>query len=341
MISQNLITNVFVAKDIARTGTPQITAPGTTATYIHDGEIFVVQESKALVAADTPTKLLPISFIMKSSDGLRISHSQPIYGGDVKRINLVPYSAPVEQSAALMITDAVLPYTTYSVRVVLTRTQDMHSRTPNFILGSYLTGASTTKATLIAGLVTSLNLKVANDPIWSVLTFTAGGTNSDVLIATSTNSAYYDTARFPFEQKRFTLQLVNYNYTYDDNLGAAMSLGGATASQCTLGNGSYKEVRDMEWGAVNNQSLYKGKEFNQPFEVTPLGLNAESTKTYDKITIEMEVNDGVYSGSIKQKSSVVLCLPISVVGSEQTADIIAVLNKYFYTAWGLSEITGS
>jgi hypothetical protein len=340
-MDQNCITNVFVAKDIARTSTPQITAPGTTATYIHDGEIFVVQESTCLVAADTPVKNLPISFVMKSSDGLRISSSQPIYGGDVKRISLLPYSAPVEQSAALMITDAVLENTNYIVRVVLTKPEDNHSRTPNFILGSYLTGTTTTKAALVAGLAASLNLKVTNDPIWSNITFSAGGTNSDVLIATSTASSFYDPAKFPYQQKRFTMQLVNYNYTYDDNLGAAMSLGGATATQCTMGSGSYSDVKDMEWFAVNNQSLYKGKEFNQSFEVTPLGLNVESGKTYDKIVIDIEVNGGTISGDTKLKSNVVLCLPISSVGSEQTADIIAVLNKYFYTAWGLTQITGS
>ena len=340
-MDQNFITNVFVAKDIARTSTPQITAPGTTATYIHDGEIFIVQESKALVAADTPLKHSPITFVMKSSDGLRISSSQPIYGKDVKKISLLPYSAPVEQSAALMISDSVLANTNYMVRVVQTKTEDMHSRTPNFIIGNYITGSSTSKATLIAGLVTSLNLKVANDPLWDTITFSAGGTNSDVLIATSTAASYLNPGKFDYTQKRFTMQLVNYSYTYDDNLGAAMSLGGATASQCTLGSGSYMDVKTMEWYAVNNQSLYKGKEFNQPLEVTPLGLNAESTKTYDKVVIEIESNDGTYSGSIKQKSTVVLCLPISVVGSEQTADIITVLNKCFYTNWGLTQITGS
>lgn len=340
-MDQNFITNVFVAKDIARTSTPQITDPGTTATYIHNGEIFIVQESTVLVAASTPSKSKPISFVMKSSDGLRISHSQPIYGGNVKKITLLPYSAPVEQSAALMITGSVLANTTYIVRVVQTKPEDNHSRTPNFLVGSYTTGTSTSKAALIAGLVTSLNLKVTNDPLWSTITFSAGGTNSDVLIATSTAASYLEPGKYDYQQKRFTMQLANYDYTYDDNLGAAMSLGGATASQCTLGSGSYLDVKTMEWYMVNNQSLYKGKEFNQPFEVIPLGLNAESTKTYDKVVIDIEVNDGSYSGSIKQKSTVVLCLPISVVGSEQTADIIAVLNKYFYTAWGLDEITGS
>jgi hypothetical protein len=92
--SKNTI-NILIGKNIARTGSVQITDPSATSTYIADGEVVVLDENDTPAAAPTITTSRYIKLVQRS--GNELVFSARIDGNNVFRYTGKAYDAPREQ----------------------------------------------------------------------------------------------------------------------------------------------------------------------------------------------------------------------------------------------------
>ena len=171
---QNRVNKVIISKDIDRTSNLQITDPSTTATYIAEGEVIIVDKDKNLLAAgstvaDTDTIYIGVGssetydYTLPSGtaveNGRVINWSNPIKGSLVKTYKgLSADNAATERQATLNIdtasTFAPDGGTEYVVRIVY---KDIPEHPGQFTETFRVIAESTTPSELTDLFVTEIN----------------------------------------------------------------------------------------------------------------------------------------------------------------------------------------
>lgn len=338
-MDQKFITNVVVACDCARTANVQITDPATTATYIGEKEVVIkgIDGTCYTSAANVTDKEEVLTIGTRKVGADYPVFVQPIYGGDIKSVYVIPYNAPVQETVKITGIDATLTNFTYIVRIVNTRGNDS-KQIPTFKTAEYSVTTAQTAAQIVAGLAANINATFANDLNFPV-TAKADGTSSDELVVTATAPEFSE-GKYKYQQFRFTLECVGFTGTVSSNKGAALTVTGGTPSSYaafTIGDGSVNEIKQLEWKAANNQyGNMTGRRVNAMYETTPIPLNTVTGETYDKLVINLEPTGGVSAESIKLPSTIVV--PIAIGTGNQGDDLVAVINAYL-TLWGIATIS--
>lgn len=333
-------SQVFVAKDAARTAT-QIVNP-LTAGYPALGEVVLVDQSGLVVEANTITaKSQVLSVVMRSNDD-KIYRSSPINGEFVKSAYLLKYNAPVQQYAKF----SMSAFTTTTNFNFVVRIRDWKPR--NSYYGRWKTAefAVTTNpgvAAIAAGLAKSINDNFESDRNFPVV---AASNNAGEVVIMGV-APYFEAGKYKYEHFRYVVEPANFTASVSTNLGASLTTpssltynstkypigDGVTYTKATIGDGSVNEIKELEWYYINNFYLKTGRRIDVPYEFTPIGLNVEAGKCYHKVVINLEYGqeqaNNAYSTTLP--SSIIFALP----GTNQSVQILAAINKYLYTIWGV------
>lgn len=345
------ITNVFVAKDCARTAGSDTfpTGFGTITTgvqifhpltnlgaaansYIGAGELLVTNLAGINIVSGgsyTKDEVPGIKFIQRTSDGLGFIGSAPIKLGKVTSYNVYPYKARVEQTTVVEITTTPVIGTTYMLKI--RRLASDNAAIKETTVRSISFKAATTSITdLATGLTAAINSALNEDTIMPV---TAAVVNTDEISITALPLPF-DLEKFKNQRLQFVVEFVNLDGAFYNNMYGALSRGTVTATAATIGQGTYKQVAELESAGL----LYTGanRDKLQPsFKTHEVPLNAVSTATYDTVVINWENLQGDFSGNVNQQGTVTLFLPVSVIVGEQTEEIVTILDDLLVTTYGI------
>lgn len=349
----NVINNVFVAKDCARTaGTSetidgvsvtgcQIHAPlidaGTAAgTYYGAGELVIADTvGRVLTTSNANTKLVEaIKIHQRSFDGLHHYGSLAIRGEDIVSYNLLPYKAPVVQVVGVYgITTTIVAGTTYMVKIRRVGSEMNAVKYPTVKTAKYTAVTGDTKVQVTAGLIAAINKEFSKDTIIPV-TATA---ILDGFLVTAKDLAW-ELGKFFYKQLQFTVELTNFAATTFTTLTAATTYDSVTYVKATMGVGNYKQVAEAELFA----KLYSGanKKVQSPtYRRTIVPIDAQVTETYDTVVIGWKHTQGGFSENIRQEGNVTLYLPVTNNATNQvsaaTIGILHVLDTYIVTTFGV------
>lgn len=322
---QNRVNKVIIGGDIARTSSLQITDPTTTATYIAEGEVIVVDKDKNLLAAgstvaDTDTIFIGIgssrtfTYTLPSGTAVTgaraIDWSAPIKGALVKNfVGLSADNVATERQATIDIDTASsfapVVGTEYVLRLIY---KDIPEHPGQFTETFRVIATSTTPSDLTDLLVLEIN----------------GDANSRIIATNSTDDLVLVGKVIPdnatseeideFRQVDFTITLFSDNF--DD---AAVTYN----TNAHPGNGNPKIVRDREKFAQS----YEGVTNRTHFPVIKPLQSVSMTTWYDSINIESSV-DFVSADMEYVKFSPVTAELFMPANASQTTNVLAVLNPY-------------
>jgi hypothetical protein len=326
---QNRVNKVIIGKDIDRTSSLQITDPTTTATYIADGEIIVVDKDKNLLAAgstiaDTDTIYIGVGssttfdYSLPSGtlveDARVINWSAPIKGSLVKTFKgLSADNAATERKATINFdgasTFAPVVGTEYVLRVVY---KDIPEHPGQYTETFRVTATSVTPGILTDLFVAEINQRgpsgdfesrvIATDDTDLILT-------GKVIPNNTTNDEIDEYRQVDFDVFLFSDNFSDVTVTYN--------------TEAHPGNGNPKIVRDREKMAQS----YEGITNRTHFPVVKPSQSVVMTKWYDTIIIENSV-DFVSADMEYTKYSPVTTEIYIPTNALQTADILAVLNPW-------------
>lgn len=355
----NNISTVFIAKNCARTNGNdtidgdavagvQITAPieddGSAAeTYYGPGELLITDPSglNMTAALITSKSLDAIRLSQRSHDGLHFWASNDIAGKCITSYNLTTYKAPSEQVSIVHTIDATLLDTNYMIKIRrinanATTNRDKCVKTVSF--KSALAGS--TAAQIATGLVANINANLNND-ITVPVTAIVGGAGNDAVIITASALPYVVGAE-TYQKLNFVVELVNFDGTVVDNLKANLVYNGITYLQATPGAGTYEQIADMEWFA----KMYFGpnkQKVNPGFRIPESALDVQkyeddgtTLNRYNTIVINWQDTQGNFSMNVNNTGAVVIALPLDNQLANQQAVIVAALNKYCNTIFGVA-----
>jgi hypothetical protein len=159
--SKNTI-NTLIGKSIARTSSVQITDPSATSTYIADGEIVVLDENDAPIAAPTLSTSRYIKLVQRSGDDLVFSAR--IDGANVFRYTGKAYSAPREQVSYVGFNGTTgdiqaISLNNYKLTLSYKHDKDKYSEQLNYKSYFYLAPNSVTSSMVAA----EFTYQIAND----------------------------------------------------------------------------------------------------------------------------------------------------------------------------------
>ena len=326
---QNRVNKVIIGKDIDRTSSLQITDPSTTATYIAEGEVIVVDKDKNLLAAgstvaDTDTIYIGVGssetydYTLPSGtaveDGRVINWSAPIKGSLVKSYKgLSADNAATERKATINFdgasTFAPVVGTEYVLRIVY---KDIPEHPGQFTETFRVTATSVTPGVLTDLFVAEINKLGPSGTYESRVTATD---DTDLVITgkvipyNNTNEEIDEYRQVDFDVFLFSDNFSDVTVTYN--------------TEAHPGNGNPKVVRDREKMAQS----YEGVTNRTHFPVVKPSQSVVMTNWYDSIIIESAVDyvaaDNEYTKYANVSTEVYI--PTNAL---QTADILAVLNPW-------------
>jgi hypothetical protein len=327
---QNRVNKVIIGKDIARTASLQITDPTTTATYVAEGEAFVVDKNKNLLAAGSTIADTDIIYIGIGSsetyeytletgtlveNARRIDFSSPIQGSLIKSYKgLSADNAATERVATVNIDSASsfapVVGTEYVLRVVY---KDIPEHPGQFTDTFRVVAASTTPSALTTLFVAEINQKGPSGKIDSRVVASASSNN---LVLTGKVIPYNNTSEEIDEYRQVDFDV----FLFSDNFDDCVVTYSTTAHP---GNGNPKIVRDREKFAQS----YEGITNRIHFPVIKPLQTVDMTKWYDAIIIENGI-DFVSADMEYIKETQVTTEIFIPANAGQTTDILAVLNPW-------------
>lgn len=352
------ISNVVVLKNCARTdfvgpevidgnnvSGVQIHAPlidaGTAAgSYYGPGEV-IIADAVGVSLDNTVTKATSgIRFHQRSYDGESHFATKLLKGANIKSYEFTPYEARSEQVSIIHTIDATLTDHSYMIKIRKLGSYANRLKEPSVKTAYFKSAAAgSTAAQIAAGLVDYINENFANDPVLPV-TAVVGGAASDAVIITA--SAYpWELGKLKYERLKFAVELVNFDATIVNNMYADLTYNAITYDKATLGAGSYEQVAEMEYFAKAftgaNRDLLSGvhRRTIVPIDAQKYEDDGTTLNRYDTVVINWENNQGDYSRNVNQMGSIVLFLPLDDNTTNQQADVIATLNQYIVTAYGV------
>lgn len=330
-MAQKRVNKVLIGKDIARTLTVQITDPTTTATYIAEGEVVVLDKDKNLLAAgstvsDTDTIYIAVgtddTYDYTKPDGTLVENARKLdISGPVKANGIVTYkgveadSAATERQATIDISTATsfTPEigTEYVIRIVY---KDINEHPGQFIQDFRVVADSVTPSELTDAFVSKIN-KNKDSRISAV-------NSSDDLVLTGKvipNSSA--DAIDEYQQVDFEVSL--HEVTADDWDDVSVTYN----TEAHPGNGNPKLVRDREKHAL----AYEGVTNMTQFPVIKPDMKVDMSTWYDAIVIESNVP--YISTSLQYGESTPLTVELYMpANASQTTDVLAVLNPWMESA---------
>lgn len=334
---------VFVAKDAARAATQIYSS--TTGGYAALGEVVLVDQTGAVVeAAAITAKSQVLSVVMRSNDD-KIYKSTAINGANVKSAYVKKYCAAVQQFAKFTVSSADALKTNFNFVVRVRDWKPRESYFGRWKTADFAVTTAKTVAQIAEGIARSINANFVSDRNFPVCA--ASNASGDVILMGI--APYYEAGKFNYEHFRYVVEPVNFDssVTVSTNLGTTLAIpalaaynpytipASTTQNPATIGDGTVNDIKDLEWFYLNNFYATKlGRRINVPYEYNNLQLNVEASKCYDKVIINLEygMEEASNAYSTTLPSSIVLCLP---TGANQGDDLIAGINKYLYTLWGV------
>jgi len=340
------ISNVFVAKNCTRTnGADTILGAAVTGvqvqssleddgsaaeTYFGAGELVITNDAGAPQTSAITKAVESIVIHLRDVDGLSSYRSKEIKGSSIKGYNIRPYEAPVEQ-VGLISTIPVSNSFTYIVRVRREGSKRFASSAAYAKTISFTSDASATGAEIATGLVNEINRNFGNDTMIPLVATAVGVGSVDVLI--TAKPLTWELGKYNYEKLRFVVELVGFDATVQYNKYASLLHNAITYPKMAFGNGTYQQVAEMDWFAKQYTGVLPL--VNSRFPVTPIKINAISSNTYDIVTINWNQEGGDFSKSIVQHGDVVIALPVESNATSQVAAIIATLDAYIATSYGV------
>lgn len=324
-MSQNRVNKIIIGKDISRTSSLQITAPGTTATYIAEGEVIVVDKDFNLLAAGATISDSDIIYIGVGSGetfdytlpsgtavtgGRRIEYSGPIKGSKVKTYKGVSAdSAAVERQATINIDGASsfapVVGTEYVIRIVY---KDILEHPGQFTQTYRVVATSVTPSVLTTAFVAAIN----GDSGARVIASKSGNDlviTGKVIPNNATNVEIDEYSQVDFDAYLYSNNFSDVTVTYN--------------TYAEPGNGNPKIVRDREKFALS----YEGVMNRTHFPVKLPTMKTDMTKWYDSIIIEHEQEyvsaDNEYTKQAPATTEVYI-----PANAGQTTNVLAVLNPW-------------
>lgn len=157
MFGTNNTIKVFIGKDINRTGSVQITDPGTTGTYIADGEVLILDSLDAPVTAASEY----IKIVQRSGDELHFSPrikvaniikpAAKLYAGAAEQVDYVGFTGT--GTATITATD----YTNYFLNITYKHDKEMWSEQLNKRTYFYQTPKNVTSKMIAANFTRQIN----------------------------------------------------------------------------------------------------------------------------------------------------------------------------------------
>jgi len=288
-MAQKRVNKVLIGKDIARTEELQITDPSTTATYIADGEVIVLDKDKNLLSTgDTITDTDTIYIAVGTSDtydytlpdGTLVENAKKLdISGPIKANNVVSYkglnadSAATERQATIDIATATsftpVVGTEYVIRIVY---KDINEHPGQFIQDFRAVAESATPGDLTDAFVSKINKN--KDSRISAENSTDDLVLTGKVIPNSSADAIDEYQQVDFDVALHEVEEGDWDdvsVTYDTNAHP--------------GNGNPKLVRDREKHAL----AYEGVTNMTQFPVIKPDMKVDMSTWYDAIVIESNV----------------------------------------------------
>jgi hypothetical protein len=354
----NNISTVFIVKNCARTNGSdtidgdsvtgvQITAPieddlSAAETYFGPGELLVTDASGLNLTAATITSksLDAIKLVQRSHNGLNFYSSNLIAGKTITSYNLTAYKAASEQTSVIHTIDATLKDTVYMIKIRRVNGQAINNRDKCVRTVSFKTAvAGSTAAQIATGLVADINANLSND-----ITIPVTAIVDDAAVIITAKALPYSVGVEEYQKLNFIVELVNFTATVEDNIDANLVYNSITYLQATPGAGTYEQIADMEWYAKMYIGVNKQK-INVGFRVPEVALDVQkyeddgtTINRYNTITINWQDTQGNFSMNVNNTGAVIIALPLDNQTSNQQSVIVAALNKYCNTIFGIPAI---
>lgn len=316
----NRVNKPLIGKDIARTSSLVLLGASQN---LADGEIFVADKNKALLAAgstvsDTDTIYIgqgtssTYNYVNEAGTSVtnvrKIQWSEPIVANQVKTFTATNYAAATAEVATLSGSLTPVVGEEYVLKLRYKNRYDhpaLYSHTYRHVATS----------TSLGDLYDAFEAKINKHK--DGLVTAAATTGPDVLTLTAKSIPSVDTVDSidSFEQVNFELFLTS------DNFGSVVV---TYTADPTPGQGTWQQVRDAEEAAMQNKY---GATNKTAFPVIRPEKDVVKGETYDTIVIQ---HDRPYQSPDNQY---VKHTPLTTViyipdGASQTADVLAVLNPW-------------
>jgi len=335
-MAQKRVNKVLISKLIDRTSGVQITDPTTTATYIAEGEVVVLDKDKNLLTSgstisDTDTIYIAVgkgdTYEYTTPDGTLVEDARKLdISGPIKGRNIISYkgvsadSDATERQATIDIATASsftpVVGTEYVIRVVY---KDINEHPGQFIQDFRVVATSATPGDLTDAFVSKIN-KNKDSRI------SAENSSDDLVLTGKVIPNSSADAIDEYQQVDFDIAL--HEVTEDDWDDVEVTYN----TEAHPGNGNPKLVRDREKEALG----YEGITNRTHFPVIKPDMKVDMDKWYDSIVIESNtpyVSTAMEYGETAP-TTVELYIPAN---AGQTTNVLAVLNTWMESA-GLSSI---
>lgn len=305
-----------------RTSGLQITAPGTTATYIAEGEVAVLDKNKVLMAAGDTISDSDVIYIVEGTSSTftyvneagttttgarRLRYSDPIQGIAVTVYSGKAYDAPKEAIITIDgTTFSPVVGDIYKLRIVY---KDMNER-PGQVTKTYqFIATDTDPDTVFAGLVSLINadkttrVVATSEAVGHTMTITGKVVDDDTEVTSI--SGY--------------LQVNPKVFLYSDNFDTTTV---TYSTNPTPGSGNWKLVRDEEKWSQG----YVGQTNRTKFPVIGPAFRTVKDQEYNTIVIN---HKNWYTAPDRYEKQVDITTKIFIpVSSTQNAALLAVLNPW-------------
>jgi hypothetical protein len=354
------ITNVFVAENCARTsslagetingatvpiGSVQVHAKlddagAASVSYYGPGEL-VITDASGLVLDNTVTKAAApqINFVQRSADGNHHYAQLAVKGSKVTSYEFTPYAAKSEQTTVLQAIDSSLQDHSYMVKIRRLGTDNNKEKRPSVRTAFFKSApGGSTADQIIQGLADYINLNFSNDDFMPVQA-TADLVNDALIIQAL--PLPWELDRYKYNRLQFVVE-TNFTVTMTNNMYADLTEFTITYPKATLGAGSYYQVVEMESQAKLNTGVNRDKvapghvrRADVPLDAKQFEDDGVTANRYDTVVINWENVQGDFQAGVKQQGSILCFLPLDNNTTNQQADIIATLNQYIVTEFGV------
>jgi hypothetical protein len=305
-----------------RTSGLQITAPGTTATYIAEGEVTVLDKNKNIMTAGATIADSDVIYVVEgtsetfsyvneagttTTSARRLRYSDPIQASAVTVYSGTAYDAPKEAIVTIDgSTFTPVVGDVYKIRVVY---KDMFERPGQYTRTYQFIATDTDPDTVFAAIAALINAdKIARvtatvDAVAHTLTITGKVTEDDTEVTSI--SGY--------------LQVNPKVFLYSDNFDTATVTYSTNPSP---GSGTWKQVRDEEKWSQG----YVGQTNRTKFPVIGPTFRTVKDQEYNTIVIN---HKNWYTAPDRYEKQVDITTKIFIpVSSTQNAALLAVLNPW-------------
>lgn len=341
---------IVIAKNCTRTASVQVTDPETVATYYGLGEVVVTDTAGTPLTTTTAVKAIPEIAIHARNQAGEEKAPVVIKGADIVGYTYENYVLPQEQVIVVDFTEFAL--TNHSYILKFTSYKDFRPQPQRQTVVVEVGDTALTKVQLATKFVDQINLFFDSQNIdRSSFKMSAVLADTDkVQITLNSEVNLDDGLNYCPDYQRISASVIGSEAVIVDNLTEAISYGAISADQATVGRGDFYEVRSIEktergfregeYGRVAKNSyafsLNYDTEIDGEFEA-----DGTTVKRYDCVNIHWIRSKKSFSGDHSHRGVTKLFLPVednatSQVGVAATG-IIAVLNKYIVTEWGVGE----